>query len=336
MSDYHRYELGDVVLQSGMTLRGVTLGYQTHGRLNSDESNAVLYPTRFCGRHEDNEFLIGRGMALDPETYFIVVPNLIGNGVSSSPNNTPPPFNKARFPHVTIYDNVAMQRRLLSEVFGIDRLCLAVGWSMGAQQAYHWAAIYPDAVERLAPICGSARTSRHNHVFLEGMKASLTADRAWMQGWYDSPPQTGLRAMGRGWAGWALSQAFYREELYRQLGFASVEDFLVGFWEDMFLKRDANNMLSLIWSWQNSDISANSLYEGDFESALGAIKAKTVVMPGETDLYFPPEDSAYEVDHIADAELRTIPSVWGHYAGGPANPEDVAFVNRALEQLLGN
>ena len=95
-------------------------------------------------------------------------------------------------------------------------------------------------------------------------------------------------------------------------------------------------MPSLIRSWQNSDISANSLYEGDFESTLGAIKAKTVVMPGETDLYFPPEDSVYEVDHIADAELRTIPSVWSHYAGGPANPEDVAFVNRALEQLLEN
>ena len=168
------------------------------------------------------------------------------------------------------------------------------------------------------------------------MKAALTADEAWRQGWYDSPPRTGLRAMARGWAGWALSQAFYREELYRRLGYSSVEDFLVSFWEGMFLSRDANNMLSLIWSWQHSDISANPLYGGDFEAALGAIRARTVVMPGRTDLYFPPEDSAYEVDRIADAELRTIPSVWGHYAGSPANPEDVAFVDARLAELLAS
>ena len=334
MGDYQRYELGDVVLQSGLTLRGAWLAYKTHGRLNSEKSNAILYPTRFCGRHEDNEFLIGSGMALDPDIYFIIVPNLLGNGVSSAPSNTPPPFDKARFPNITIHDNVVMQRQLLAEELGIERLRLAVGWSMGAQQAYHWAAMYPDAVERLAPICGSARTSRHNHVFLEGMKAALTADDAWRQGWYDSAPCTGLRAMARGWAGWALSQTFYREELYRRLGYSSVEDFLVSFWEGMFLQRDANNMLNLIWSWQNSDISANQLYEGDFEAALGAIKARTVVMPGQSDLYFPPEDSAYEVDRIPDAELRTIPSVWGHYAGGSANPEDVAFVNARLAELL--
>ena len=334
MGSYHRYELGEVVLQSGLTLRGATLAYQTHGRLDADKSNAILYPTRFCGRHEDNEFLIGSGMALDPERYFIIVPNLLGNGVSSSPSNMPPPFDKARFPKITIHDNVVMQRRLLVEELGIERLRLAVGWSMGAQQAYHWAALHPDSVERLAAICGTARTSPHNHVFLEGMKAAVTADAAWREGWYESPPRTGLRAMARGWAGWALSQTFYREELYRQLGYSSVEDFLVGFWEGMFLSRDANNMLSLIWTWQHNDISANPLYGGDFEAALGAIKARTVVMPGRTDLYFPPEDSAYEVDHIADAELRTIPSVWGHYAGGPANPEDAAFVNARLAELL--
>ena len=336
MSTYDTYDLGDVVLQSDITLRGAMLGYKTHGKLNSDKSNTILYPTRFCGRHEDNEFLIGKGMALDPEKYFIVVPNLFGNGVSSSPSNTPPPFDRARFPNVTIYDNVAMQRRLLVEKFGIERLTMAVGWSMGAQQAYHWAAMFPDEVERLAPVCGSARTSHHNHVFLEGMKAALTAASAWQNGWYDKPPKTGLRAMGRGWAGWALSQAFYRQELYRQLGFASVEEFLVRFWEDLLLKRDANNMLALIWSWQKSDISANPLYEGNFESALGAIKAKTVVMPGQTDLYFPPEDSAYEVEHVPNAELKTIPSIWGHYAGGPANPEDVTFVNTALKGLLAS
>ena len=89
-------------------------------------------------------------------------------------------------------------------------------------------------------------------------------------------------------------------------------------------------------TWQNADISVNEKLNGDFVRALGAITARAIVIPGRTDLYFPPEDSAYEVDHIADAELRTIPSVWGHYAGGPANPEDAAFVNARLAELLAS
>ena len=227
-----------------------------------------------------------------------------------------------------------MQRQLLRDAFGVKHLALVVGWSMGAQQAFHWAALFPEEVERIAPIAGSARTSPHNHVFLEGMKAALTADSAWQDGRYDEQPATGLRAMGRCWAGWALSQIFYRDHLYRKMGFSSVEEFLAGFWEDLFLKRDANNMLAQIWTWQHSNISDNDAYGGDFEGALGAISARAIVMPGETDLYFPPADSILEVANMPNAELRVIPSVWGHYAGGAANPDDVAFVDQALKELL--
>jgi homoserine O-acetyltransferase len=336
MADHDIFDAGSTLLQSGITLRGARLAYKTHGKLNADKSNAIIYPTRFYGTHDDNAFLIGSGKALDPDKYFIVVPDLTGNGLSSSPSNTPEPFDRARFPGITILDNVMLQRRLLREVFGIERLALAVGWSMGAQQAYHWAALCPDEVERIAPIAGSARTSPHNHVFLEGVKAALTADAAWQHGWYDTQPKTGLRAMGRCWAGWALSQTFYREHVYRQLGYSSVEDFLVGFWEGLFLLRDANNMLAQIWTWQHSDISDNETYAGDFEKALASITARAIVMPGETDLYFPPADSAYEVEHMPNGELRVIPSVWGHYAGGAANADDVAFVDKALKELLSD
>lgn len=336
MQDYEIFDAGNMQLQSGIMLPNAKLAYKTHGILNSDKSNAILYPTRFYGTHDDNAFLIGASKALDPDKYFIVAPDLTGNGLSSSPSNTPQPFDKARFPGITVLDNVMMQRRLLQDVFGVERLALVVGWSMGAQQAYHWAALFPDEVERIAPIAGSARTSPHNHVFLEGVKAAVTADCAWKNGGYDEQPTTGLRAMGRCWAGWALSQTFYREHLYRKLGYSSVEDFLVGFWEDLFLKRDANNMLAQIWTWQHSDISDNETYRGDFEKALGAITARAIVMPSETDLYFPPADSAYEVEHMPNAELRTIPSIWGHYAGGAANADDVAFVDNALKELLSN
>ena len=334
--DYEIFEAGSVVLQSGATIRDCKLAFKTFGTLNPAKDNVVVYPTWYSGQHYENEWLVGPGMALDPAKYFIIIPNMLGNGLSSSPSNTPEPYNGPRFPHVTAADNVRLQHRLVTEKFGIEQVRLVVGWSMGALQTFHWGALFPDMVERIAPFCGSAKCSRHNFVFLEGVKAALTADVAFAGGWYKSKPETGLRAMGRVYAGWGFSQAFYRQELdIKTLGFSSLEDFMVAFWEGLFLQRDANNLLAMLWTWQNGDIGANEMYGGDFRRALGAIKAKAFVMPGQTDLYFPPEDSEIEVAHMPNARLITIPSVWGHFAGGPGtNPVDVAFIDAKLKELL--
>ena len=119
------------------------------------------------------------------------------------------------------------------------------------------------------------------------------------------------------------------------MGYSSLEDFLVRFWEGFFLSKDANNLLAMLWNWQNGDISDNELYQGDFKRALGAIKAKACVMPGQTDLYFPPEDSQFEVANMLNAKLLPLPSIWGHFAGGPGtNPADGKFIDDALKQLL--
>ena len=99
----------------------------------------ILHPTSYGAQHYDLEWAIGEGKALDPSKYFIIIPNMFGNGLSSSPSNTPAPFDRSRYPHFTMTDNVRVQQRLLQEVFGIDRLKLVYGFSMGAQQAFHWA-----------------------------------------------------------------------------------------------------------------------------------------------------------------------------------------------------
>lgn len=94
-------------------------------------------------------------------------------------------------------------------------------------------------------------------------------------------------------------------------------------------------MLSMIWSWQHADVSANERFGGDFDRALAAIEAEAIVMPGSMDLYFPPEDNAYEVARMPHAELRPIVSVFGHGAGGRGRSrEDEAFVDAALKELL--
>jgi homoserine O-acetyltransferase len=184
------------------------------------------------------------------------------------------------------------------------------------------------------PYCGSAKTAVHNWVFLEGVKAALTADAAWQNGRYKEPPTAGLKAFGRVYAGWAYSQSFYRAGLYQQLGFETVEA-LLNWWENDHLQWDANDLLAMLWSWQQADISDNPLYGGDFALALRSIQAKAIVMPCATDLYFPPEDNAIEVQHMLNAELRVIQSIWGHCAAGAGyNAEDRAFIETAIAELL--
>jgi homoserine O-acetyltransferase/O-succinyltransferase len=327
------FPLGDVSLQSGEILRDAKLSYATFGQLSPARDNAVLFPTYFTGTHSDNARLIGRGRALDPDRYFVIVPNMFGNGFSSSPSNHPTQPG-ADFPSITLLDNVACQKRLLEECFGVETLALALGWSMGAQQAYHFAAYYPDRVGSLLAICGSARTSPHNWVFLEGVKAALLADSAFAGGRYAEPPLRGLEAFGRVYAGWAYSQTFFRKGLHRQLGFASPAA-LLDAWADDHRRWDANDLLAMLWSWQRADISANDRYGGDFPRALAGISARTIVMPCRQDLYFPPEDSVFEVTHMPGAELHVIDSDWGHIAGGPGrDPEGTAAMERAIRELL--
>jgi len=207
---------------------------------------------------------------------------------------------------------------------------------MGAQQAYHHAALFPERVERLLAVCGSARTSPHNGVFLEGVKAALLADSDFAGGHYRTPPRRGLAAFARVYAGWAYSQAFFRDALYQRLGHASPAALLHA-WELEHQAYDANDLLCALRTWQAADISDNATYRGDLASALGAIRARAIVMPSSTDLYFTEEDSRREVAHLQRGELRVLCSPFGHVAGGPDRiPEDSAFIDRALIDLLSS
>jgi homoserine O-acetyltransferase len=229
--DHQIFEAGNVLLQSGRTFRNMKLAYKTFGTLNADKSNVIVYPTSYSAQHHDTQFMVREDGALDPSKYFIVIPNLFGNGLSSSPSNTPWPDVGTRYPHTTVFDAVQVQRRMLMQLWDIHEVALVYGWSMGAMQAYHWAALFPDAVERIAVVCGSARCAPHNRVFIEGAAHALMADPAYQGGVFSAAPLRGFRAMGRVYAGWALSQTFYRDELWRTLGASSLEDYLITHWE---------------------------------------------------------------------------------------------------------
>lgn len=332
--DYDIFEAGDVALQSGAVFPALKLAYKTYGTLSPGRDNVILYPTSFSAQHFDTEWLIGPDSVLDPTRYFIIIPNLFGNGLSSSPSNS----GEAPFPQLDYHDAIAVQHRLLTERFGASKLALVYGWSMGGMQAYHWAALHPDMVERVAVVCGSARCASYNHVFLEGVKAALTGDPAFRNGRFVEKPVAGYRAVGRVYAGWAMSHGFYRDELWREAGFTSLEDYLVRAWDATFARRDANDLLAQIGIWQRGDVSRCASFGGDFDRALAAIKAHMLLMPGATDRYFDVRDNEDELGRLVNAKsavLHPIPSLHGHRAGNPVNnPCDQAFIKAEIATLL--
>jgi homoserine O-acetyltransferase len=312
----------------------IQLCYRTTGQLNATGDNAIVVLTSYAAQDDEAAGLVGPQAGLDLSGYFVVFINMLGNGLSSSPSNTPPPFDGPRFPGFTVHDNVHCQR-LLVESLGVSRVRLVTGFSMGALQTFEWGCQHDDIVDAILPICGAARVSRHNWLFLDGAKAALMADSGYAGGDYATPPQTGLEAFSRVYAGWAMSQQFFREALYRTMGLEDVEAVVV-FMQNYFQRRDANDLLAMLWTWQHADISANSRFHGDLDAALAAITARAIVMPGSTDLYFTVADSEIEVHHMPNAELRVIDSPFGHLAGSGQIPEGKGVIDAAIRELLGD
>lgn len=333
MSDVQFMEVPNFALQRGGMLPLARLAYRTIGQLNAQNDNAILIPSWITGNDAESEAVMcGPDRALNPEKYFIIFTNHLGAGRSSSPSNTPAPCEQARFPTVTYLDNIKLQRMMVTERLGLSKLKLVTGISMGAAQTYQWASQFPDMVEAAVPIVGSARAAAFNRVFLYALKRALMLDPAFDDGFYSRPPVGGLKAFATIYAGWGVSEAFYREEAYRGAGARSFEEYIEVFWEPFFLKHDANNLLAQIRTWELGNIGDNPDYGGNFEAALAAIKARVVSITVDLDRYFPPVDADYAASKIPNGESRVVRSIWGHMA--PFNPGDVPAFDAILASVL--
>jgi homoserine O-acetyltransferase/O-succinyltransferase len=326
------FELGDLPVERGGVIRDARLVWQAHGTLNAARDNVIVYPCSYTASHNELAWLIGPDGVLDPTRWLIVIPDMFSNGLSSGAADT------EDFPAVvTMADNVRAQHRLLTEEFGVARVAASYGFSMGAGQAYHWAALYPDLVERAIVVCGSARTAAHNKVFLSGLLRTLEAAPEYQGGGkFSAEPVAALRAFSHIYAGWGLSQDFYRAKLYETVYHApSLEDFIQTDWVDSFAGHRAANVYAQALTWQEADISAGELYGGDLPRALAAIQARVLLMPGSTDLYFRVADNEADLPYLKHAELAVIDSIWGHRAGSPADiPEDLAFLKAKVRSWL--
>ncbi|KAH0827893.1 Alpha/Beta hydrolase protein [Lanmaoa asiatica] len=316
---YHhgRFKVAGGVLPDAVT------AYQAFG----DPSNpCVVYPAYYGAKLSLGalDALVGEDKVLDPRKYYVVTFALFCNG-------EPPPYNGPYFPEISYEDNMYERRQLvhiivysfetnsraqyavLTKVLGVKKVYCALGFSMGGQQAYHWATVYPDFVEKIAVVVSAARTSMHNRCILEGPKAALIASKDFKDGHYTSPPHHGIRAFGRVILPWVYSQAWFREHNYLMGGqYPDLSSFIRGEGESNWVQNwDANDMLHLLNTWQNGDIS-QVRDNGDYEKALRSIKAEVLLLPSKTDLFFAPEYSEIELSFLQRGTLVQIDTNWGH------------------------
>ncbi len=296
-------------------LADACLVYGSWGRLNAAGDNAVLLPSYYTGTHERYAPLIGPGRALDPARYFIVAPNMFGNGVSTSPSHG------GAFPRLSIEDNVHAQHQLLRRL-GVTSLALAAGWSMGAMQALHFAMLYPAMVRNVVAVCGTAFCWPINTAFLSGIAPIL--ENAASMG-----EPLALDLFGRAYCGWAYSAAFFRDGLYQFLGFATLKA-LLDDWAADHQSHRAADLLAALHAWADTARPPDAARAG-----LSRISARVFMVPCDTDTYFTVQDAGFEAASIANATLLPLVSPYGHCAGAPGRlPAESARIEEIFIKAL--
>ena len=160
--------IGDFETTNGEIIKDCKIGYRTVGKLNSEKSNAVLWPTWFTGTSENicNTGFIN--LILDTTDLYVIIVDALTNGVSSSPSNT------SRFPDISIRDMVNSEHELLINHLNINHLQFVMGISLGGMQAFEWAVAYPDFMDKVISIVGSPKLSSYDKLVLQTMSDLIT------------------------------------------------------------------------------------------------------------------------------------------------------------------
>jgi homoserine O-acetyltransferase/O-succinyltransferase len=327
------FAVKDFRLECGVKLPEARLAW----RIDGERSDAapILTCTAFSRQCDDLAYLSKPGGALDPAKRWIIRTEMLGNGRSSSPSNTPAPFAGPDFPAISQRDNVALQKALLDHL-GVGRVHAVIGGSMGGQQAIEWALSHPDRVRKAVSIVSQARTNWHGQLFLLSMGEALRSDPAFMEGRYSAPPVEGLKRMSRAWAPWALSPRFFSRGLYRNYADTSaetLEDFLAK-WETRYFGKDANDLLCHLRCWIDHDVTAGPGRPATLAEIGAGAKTPILFMPCDTDAYFNIEDIREEAAHFPAGRVVPIRSDYGHAGGFARSAEDAELVDREAARFL--
>ena len=360
-----QFELASFTTQNGAVIAPVRIGFESYGKLNAKRDNVILITHYFSGTsHAAGKYqatdaqagywdaIIGPGKAIDTNKFFVISsdtlvnlnafdPNVITTGPASINVKTGKPWGLA-FPVVTITDFVEVQKALLDSL-GINKLYAVIGPSMGSFQAIEWAVRYPDQVERLVPVIGSAEVDAFTAVKLERWAYPIKQDPAWQQGdYYQSAekPTEGL----------ATAMAYVTQDALHPRSFnqkypsltkdkAAAIEITASFsaWDQLMATarqrsslQDANHLLYLV--------RASQLWRagmGDnWQHALAKVKAKTLFLPASGDLLLTADSAIASQKALQatgnNAQLVEIQGDFGHLDG----LFNISTVGPVIQQFL--
>nr|WP_249128411.1 alpha/beta fold hydrolase [Bradyrhizobium lablabi] len=318
--------LGDLPLESGEAIRDFEISYVTHGTRSRAGDNVVLVLTAIGSTHHRLDFLIGPGRPLDPERYFVICADAIGNGLSTSPSNSQAQPDLS-FPRFSIRDMVASQRKLL-DALEVKQLASVVGASMGGMQALQWGVSHPDRMRSIVALVPMARTRSWSVAMNDVARRILRADPGFPSGPY-----------GAGFDAWAaLTRVITNREPGALEGVApaaipSLVDQAIESARSM--ASDPLDWVYQSWAYDAHDVGTTSGFDGDTSAALRSIKAPTLLLVPELDLYNPVEDAVEAAQLIADATLVRLAGRSGHAVAADASPQLEEIRDAIAEFLAG-
>jgi homoserine O-acetyltransferase len=309
--------LGDFKLQSGQIIRDCRIGYRTLGQLNPARSNAILLTTWLTGTSKP--LMSGLGKQLAAADYYVIAIDALGDGVSSSPSNSPLQ-PRMKFPKFTIADMVATQHQLLTQFLHIDHLKAVMGASMGGVQTFQWMVSYPDFLDQAIAIAGSPRLAPYDLVLWQAESDAITRDPAWKDGEYTEQPASALLAE----IGMLVKNT--PEKINQDLTRETVSTVLAQ--ERAATSAfDANNRLRQFQAMLALDVSAP--FGGSMAAAAATVKAQALIIVTATDHTVTP-GPALEFAQLIHAEVLDLQNHCGHHGAECASEK----VDQAVQAFL--
>ncbi|MFC4556225.1 homoserine O-acetyltransferase MetX [Georgenia faecalis] len=332
-------DLGALHLEAGGRLPHVRLAYETWGTLSPARDNAVLVLHALTGdAHVTGapgaghltpgwwSSIVGPGLAIDTDRWFVVAPNVLGGCQGSTGPSSPAPDGTpwgSRFPTITVRDQVAAEIELMDQL-GLDRWAHVIGASMGGHRVLEWGVTAAERVHSLTVIASAAQTSADQIAWAHPQLAAIRLDPAFRGGDYygaapGQGPHTGL-ALARQIAHTTYRSADELETRFGRLpqhaedpmlgGRFAVQSYLDHHGAKLATRFDANSYLVLTQTMLTHDLGRD---RGGVEAALSQITADVLVIAVDTDRLFLPEQSERIAAGAPNAgPVRYVRSRHGH------------------------
>jgi len=312
--------MGELKLESGAVIHDCGLGYRTLGTLNATRSNAVLMPTWFSGTSADLLGTVAKTGFIDPEGYFFIFVDAIGDGVSCSPSNSATQHG-VDFPAFTIRDMVESEHRLLVEKLGLTHVHAVMGISMGGMQTFQWMVSYPDFMDVAVPVVGSPRLTSYDMLLWRTEEQAMLTDPAYAGGRYAGNPKMAMVQLVHTMN---LTSPEFR---VKATGRAEFEAFFKDTEGQANGAFDAND-----WRWRIHAMLAQDIgRDSSLEAAAARVKARVLVVVSRQDHMVNPIP-AMEIAPAIHAKVFVLEGDCGHIATSCEADKARPVVAEALKQ----